>query len=446
MLEAVDGIQSSRPIRPAYQTVGRGTGSRLSIIAFCLLLVGILGIIVSIRDDAITLLTLKSILPPGHYLILFQNNAELRSSGGFIGSFATVDVGLFGIKRYAIDTNIYKRDNAFTEKNAIQAPQSLAGASGRWAMRDSNWDLDFRDAAKRVAWFYEQEGGEPVDGVVAVNASVAQDLLRITGPVAVAKLNDKLSADSFFSVLAKEIEVDYFVDPVQQVQNEPKSILREVLKSLVSKIQQPEVAMRLPSLLRQELSEKQIQLYHNNPTAENRIVQAGWGGIVNQQPGDFLLLNNENTGAIKSSLFVGQEILVEITTLLDGSSKHVLTVTRTHTGNGVWPDSKNINYLRVAVPLGSTLQSSILNDQVLEMMDTTVEAQKTVFGTRLDTNPGHTSKLALTYIVPATDSSKQFQLTYQKQSGTLSELLHVIRDGQEEFSGLVQKDLLIRGK
>ena len=253
-----------------------------------------------------------------------------------------------------------------------------------------------------------------------------------------------LSSDTYFAALAKEVEQDYFKNPTQQAQNEPKSVLKDLLPVLLSQVKRPVVAMKLTNFIQQELTEKQVQIFHTSPVVEERIVKAGWGGVIDQGTGDYLLLNNASVGGMKSSLLVGQESTLEITTLPDGSLMHALTITRTHTGAGVWPDFKNINYIRIATPLNSSLESMIINSQKTQAVDTTIEAQKTVFGVRFDTDPGHTSTLQVKYIIPAVDRIKTFSLMYQKQSGTLSEKLRVTLDGQAKFDSLVVKDILIR--
>ena len=55
----------------------------------------------------------------GKYLILFQNNTELRPSGGFIGSFAEADFKKGAIQNYSFETNIYKRDKTYSQQNCF---------------------------------------------------------------------------------------------------------------------------------------------------------------------------------------------------------------------------------------------------------------------------------------------------------------------------------------
>src|SRR3990167_3413080 len=56
-------------------------------------------------------LYLYSFKKDGRYLILLQNNAELRGGGGFLGSFAVVEIATNSVKKYYFESNIYKKDN-----------------------------------------------------------------------------------------------------------------------------------------------------------------------------------------------------------------------------------------------------------------------------------------------------------------------------------------------
>ena len=399
---------------------------------------------VAMAHDVKTALTVRGLLPPGHYLVLFQNNAELRPSGGFLGTFATVDLDAWGYRSLRIDTNIYKRDNAFTEIHAIEPPAPLNGvaAQNRWAMRDSNWDLDFRDAASRVAWFYQQEGGEPVDGVIAINATVAQDLLRMTGPINLPHSTETLSADNFFDTLHYKIEKEYFYDPSNRAANEPKSVLKDLVPEVLHAASTPRMIPRLVPLLEQELTEKQIQFFHTSPEVEQRIIDRNWGGAIAETSGDYLLINNASVGGQKSSLNMVQSVELDVSTTVSGL-RHVLTLERTHTGDGVWPDHTNNNYVRIAVPQNASLvevrrNGAVVTDQVV----TSLEAGKTVYGIHFDTDPGTTSQLEMTY---QTGLYPPYQLLYQKQSGTLQESLRVRVGGRVEFDGLVSTDTSVSG-
>ena len=118
----------------------------------------------------------------GQYLIVFQNNAEIRSSGGFIGSYAVLKIDDFEIKNLSFNTNILALDRQFSDQYFVKAPAPLAkflkGKS--WALRDSNYDASFPEAADDILSFYTRETGDRVDGIIALNAQVMIDLLKFT--------------------------------------------------------------------------------------------------------------------------------------------------------------------------------------------------------------------------------------------------------------------------
>lgn len=396
---------------------------------------------VSLASDASTLVGLRNVLPAGHYLILLQNNAELRPSGGFIGSFATVDLTSTGYRNLQIDTNIYKRDNSFTEHTTVVPPEPLIPMTGgKWAMRDSNWDPDFATAAAQVAWFYQQEGGEPVDGVIAVNATVIQDLLELTGPVQLPDLSEALSAETFFDTLHYQIEKGYFLDEANLRTNEPKLILADLLNALKGRLIQPRILVQLGPLIESELGEKHLLLYHTDPEIERRIVSRNWGGTIQTEIPHSLTLVNANLTGKKSSLNMRQD--VELTVETRGAvDRHHLTVQRTHTGTGVWPDFRNNNYLRALVPLEASLIGVRReSEEVTEHAALSIEAGHTSVGLWVNTDPQTSSSVTIVYDVAHLPS---YRLVYQKQPGVVAEHVRVVYNQDVLIDRVITTDVTI---
>ncbi len=396
---------------------------------------------ISVAADIRTLIELRRLVPPGHYLVLLQNNAELRPSGGFIGTFATVDVTQSGYQNLVIDTNIYKRDNALTDRITVTPPEPLIPMTGgKWAMRDSNWDPDFATAAEQVAWFYQQEGGESVDGVVAVNATVIADLLKLTGPITIPGIEEALTSETFFDTLHYQIEKGYFIDEANERQNEPKTIVKDLFSELRDRLAQPHVLVRLSAFLEAELKQKQILLFHTDPAIQRQIVAHRWGGTLQTADANSLALVSANLTGKKSSLNIRQavDLTIEPGETVD---RHRLEMTRTHTGTGVWPDFRNNNYTRVLVPLDATLvEVTRATEDITEDAALGVEANRTSIGFWLNTDPQTTSSATIVYDVP---HHSPYRLAYQKQSGVLVEHVRVTYSGAVLFDRDVTTDVII---
>ncbi|MFA5318027.1 MAG: DUF4012 domain-containing protein [Patescibacteria group bacterium] len=104
------------------------------------------------------------------YLILLQNNTELRPTGGFIGNYGILKIKEGRITSLYID-DIYNLDKLAEEKLEIIPPEPLRKYFNRerWFLRDINWSPDFSISAHRAWAMYLLEGGqEKIDGIIAV--------------------------------------------------------------------------------------------------------------------------------------------------------------------------------------------------------------------------------------------------------------------------------------
>lgn len=386
----------------------------------------------------------------GRYLVLFQNNAEMRPTGGFIGSFGVAEIQNYKLINFDFNTNIFKLDNAFVAQNQVTPPAPLAKVSqNHWSLHDSNFSVDFPTAAQDIQWFYEKESGQRVDGVIALNASTVQNLLKLTGPIYLDKYQTNITADNFFDELAQKIEKEYFYDAQNQQVNEPKTILKDMMPLLLAKaktVGKPQ----LIKLVLTELAQKQILIQSNNAAAENLILTTGWGGQIATNAGDYFYVNNanitdtlvnKNAGA-KTSLKIKEAVDYQVEEQ-DGKLISDLTLTRSHTGSYVWPDGVNTNWTRILVPEGSVLQTAELNGKdISDQIEIGTEAGKTYFGLWINTTPQTSNVLKLQYQLPIAPAD--YHLTVQKQPGNLGDALKVSFANKVLFNGALDTDKIIK--
>ncbi|MBI2989879.1 MAG: DUF4012 domain-containing protein [Candidatus Magasanikbacteria bacterium] len=410
------------------------------------------------------------------YLLVFQNNHELRASGGFMGSFAVMDLqkgkllslDLPGGGAYEVQGQL---------DTFLKPPLPLQLVNGRWEFHDSNWFPDFPATAKKMSWFYQHSRGTSVDGVIAINASVLERVLKVLGPVYNEAFDINLDADKSLNVLQDEVENSY-----DKEKNQPKEVLASVLDQLILETRnlEPDQLLRLVVELHGALQEKEIQLYFTDEKVQEKIKTFGWSGeiIPTQDNQDYLMVVNSNIGGEKSDARIRQHISHQVAVQADGSAIAYVKIKREHEGRPGedFYGAPNINYLRVYVPLGSELldaggfsfpeEESFLapepwyeNDPDLKAIaDTqtlhvntgtgiTQEFGKTAFGNWTRTKPGEDSEVFFVYRLPFNfDFNKQeqgdssyaetmwqgfgagkraetarYSLLVQKQSGTNSE-------------------------
>lgn len=383
----------------------------------------------------------------GKFLILWQNNSELRPAGGFLGSYALVEMKNGRIDNLSINSNIYKMDDKFGYIRQIKAPEPLQSFINErfWTMHDANWSADFAQAARDVIWFYHEESSNKVDGVIAVNATVAQDLLSITGPITLDQYSLTLNEDNFFDVLHNQIEKKYYQDEENQLNNEPKTILKDLYKTLLDNVEEKKYRRQLYNLLKTELKEKQILFYFNNLYLEKTMAWLNWGGLVKETKNDYLYISNANLGGLKSSLDVDQKITMEVQKENEQSNNE-LTIIRTHRGSGQWPHEENRNYMKIFVPQNSSLISASMDGQDISSKVTiSKEFNKTVFGFWFSTLPQTSRKLIVSYQLPEKVSqNKQYRLFWQKQPGVIYDDLTVNFNKKKKFEGLLRTDQIIK--
>ncbi len=381
-------------------------------------------------------------------MVLFQNNNELRASGGFIGSFAVIETSGGKVKNISFDTNIYKRDWQFTQSNYIEPPSVLKNfcPDGKWQMRDSNWALNYPDAAKQVAWFYEQEGGTAVDGVIAIDATFFEEVLKIVGPIKLSEYNTTITSEDFFPDIQYKIEKEYYSDPRNIAIYEPKSILKDLAKNILPAFENKKNYYPFIKSIYSNLAQKHIMLYFQDQNAQNFALDKNWAGQIAATNSDYLHINYSNLGANKSSLKVKEEVRVQ-TRKQDDALVDNVRIIRTHQGNSDWPDGDNNSFARILVSNGAKLISATSDGQDI-LKDVAVDEinGKTQFSFWLRVKASTSKITEISYQLPDNIDQKNYSFYWQKQAGTLGSQLEVEFLDQKIFNGFVNEDALVGNK
>jgi hypothetical protein len=172
--------------------------------------------LVGVADRAARLLpTMLGANGPRDYLLLFQNNAEVRATGGMPGAYLVVhaDDGQITITDQgtaAGDLQIFEPPVTDLE------PELLALYTDRPAIfpADVNLTPDFPTAARLAREMYRKRSGLTVDGVLATDPVALSYLLKVTGTVQVPR-GGSLKADNAVRVLLSEAYARY-PDPSDQ--------------------------------------------------------------------------------------------------------------------------------------------------------------------------------------------------------------------------------------
>lgn len=364
------------------------------------------------------------------YLVFFQNNDELRPTGGFLGTFCILNSEYGEILRS--DTyDIYHLDMPVQNKLNIEPPEQLKRYLGckKWFLRDANWSPDWPTAAKEIKSFYEKENnllsansqitksGEKFDGVIAITPKFITDLLAITGPVFVE--GQSYTKDNFVDLLQYRVEKGYLNLGIPSWHR--KGVISEIVKQIKIKL------FDLPSFRWKEVinavyknfEEKNILIAAENAELANFLKVQGWDGELKPVQGDYLMVVDANMGSAKTDNVMEREIDYKVEQREDGLFAK-LKITYKHTGNVDWKTTRYRTYTRIYAPQGSKLiKSSGHTNNDVEVKD---EFGKTSFGVFLSIEPKTSKYLYFEYKLPdrinnKVINDKNYDLYVQKQPG-----------------------------
>ncbi|MEA2065071.1 MAG: DUF4012 domain-containing protein [Patescibacteria group bacterium] len=293
------------------------------------------------------------------YLILFQNNYELRATGGFIGSFAVMDIDQGRIKKiYIPEGGSYDVRGGLTKR--ISSPIPLHLVSPLWQFHDANWWPDFPTSARKLMEFYEVSGGSTVDGVIAITPEIIIDLLKITGPIDMEEYGKVVDADNFMWTAQYYVELEY-----DKEGNKPKKFIADFTSILISKLSESFEdgsinMMDIFEILEKQAQSKGMQFYFTNQDAQKIVEENFLGGEIKQSSGDYLMVVNSNIAGGKTDGVISQSIKLNTTVENDGTAVNQLTIKRAHNGDyeDYFQRDRNVNWIRIYVPEGSKLVSA----------------------------------------------------------------------------------------
>lgn len=364
------------------------------------------------------------------YIVLFQNDKELRPTGGFLTYYAIfkVEHGLVKVERssdvYTLDTSIRSHPAApYIIRNYLPKESVLY-------VRNSNLSPDFIESMKAFRSLFEKSSSyEKVDGIIALDTHVLVHILDILGEVQAAgiKFNSKTDPRCDCPQVVYELEANIST-PVGFVRESRKALIGELLYGIMEKALSSSPKLYWGRLFQQgflDIHEKHILFSLNDPEAQKGMEALNWAGKIKEFKGDYLHINDANFGGQKSNMYVKQSVKVEY----DLTQERVVTKTVTISYANPKPHSDcNLergglclnatlrDFLRVYVPSDSRLVKS-KGSQV--KVETKNDLGKSVFEGFITVDPLTKSQIIFTYELPfKLENGSPLPLLIQKQPGT----------------------------
>ncbi len=390
---------------------------------------------------------------PKTYMLLAENNDEMRATGGFISAVGllTLDGGKMG--ELTIEDS-YTVDDFSREYPPAPAPMKRIMSAYLWVFRDGNWSPDFPTAVQDLLRLYHISRDTQIDGVIAVDQIALQMVVAALEPVQVPGFDEPAIGENVIELIRKGWSPN---DPnfkgwdADWYKNR-KNFMGDLVSALRSRVEDDPTGVnwvQLADALVAVMDERHGQIWLANPQSQAVFHRRGWDGAVQSPPGDFLLSVESNVGFNKMSAAVETKLNYRVNLSNLAGISATLTMTQTNLaasnascnpqpryGKDYWDmmDRCYWNYWRVYVPPGSVLMNAtphgvsgkymfLGEDFPAQMDDLTDVAGKAGWGTLLLVPRGETVSTTVRYrlppaVVSRADDGWRYRLTIQKQAGT----------------------------
>ena len=381
------------------------------------------------------------------YLLWFQNDGELRATGGFITAYGFLNIKdgkLLDIK----SENILELDKSFVP---IEDPPEVYRkyfGQNFFPIRDSNVSPDFKYSAEKFLSFYRTIPNQPqVDGIIAIDTSLVPEFLRITGPVTLEKYNETFSAEPHpeYGISDAVYKLELYAQRILRGSTKRKGPIGDLMQKVLDKLfnaksdQFPDIF----DVVLKSLESKNIQFYFRDQKAQISSEELGFGGRIKDFKGDYLHVNNSNVAGLKGNFFTKFTIEQDIVVKGDGTVVKKVTnnINNTFRYDG-WLNSVYQNWLRVYVPKGSKLVEKEVGTDFEEKK----ELDKTVWSSFTRTPPFNTTSSSFTYQLPfKVKKGETYKMLIQKQGGSIPRMKIKI-NGKKLFEFDLLKDTEIKFK
>ncbi|GIW57658.1 MAG: hypothetical protein KatS3mg083_603 [Candidatus Dojkabacteria bacterium] len=397
---------------------------------------------------------------PKKYLVLFQNDKELRPTGGFITAYAifTLDKGIIKLER---QDDIYNLDNSIPNKPKAPPPiLKYLPKVTTFNLRDSNLSPDFVESMKTFEKFYNQASQKTdIDGIIAIDTHVLvstikilDDQITVNGQTYTTKPDDRCGG---CPQVIYELE-DNISRPVNYVRTDRKGLLGDMLVALMQKSLSSSPKIYWGPLFQSMLTQthqKHILFYLYDQDAQSGIEALKAAGKILPFEGDYFHLNEANFAGAKSNLFVDQTVEMEYEIQKDGTIVKTVTINYKNPHppsdcnlerGGLCLNAELRDWFRIYVPKGSHLR----NSKGSEVKITTYEELgKTVFEGFLTVRPRGATKLVVSYELPFKLAKESpLPLLIQKQPGTYGPLYKIKINGKlvEKFELLTDQEIKLK--
>lgn len=246
------------------------------------------------------------------YLVLVENPAESRASGGVIGDYAevTADNGKLSLVKVGSVEQL-DHDGLPPLKRTLPPIPDFVDRYSSFYPQD-NWENismspDFPTVGAVAAWLYPQSGGVKVNGVIGLDPVAMAGLIKMVGPIQTTALKEEIGPKQVVSFLANKEFIDFHnnLTRISFVQH----LLRQVWHDLTTRHLPP-----LPTLVKEmgpAVKGGHLKMYSSTPAEEAFFTDVHISGAMPKVVGDFVGVVTQNAAGNKLDWYIRRSIVYD---------------------------------------------------------------------------------------------------------------------------------------
>lgn len=341
-----------------------------------------------------------------NYVVLFQNPMELRSTGGWLTSYALIGIEHGQVRSMTVD-DVYNADGQL--KITVNPPETMKKALGteKWFLSLSNWSPDFPQSAEAAEYFLVLEDKVvSVDGVIAVDLEYVRDLIGIWDEIKVPGEDEPVTKENMYD---KVIEIHREFTPGST--DKPvflSNLANEILKKLLSdgKNKWSDVA----SVTEEALNEKHVLIYMHNAGFADTLDTIGWSGHVTSETNTVFPVE-WNWGGNKANHFLTRSSLLKVNIIDENTIQQELQISyQNDSQSNTYPEGNYQNYIRIYLPEEAEI-TRVEGVNAFKFVDSDIPGLKTLSGNVTAPIQGSTS-ISVKYVL-SRDEVEDFPLSIE---------------------------------
>jgi len=278
---------------------------------------------------------LLGVTGPQRYLVELLDRGEIRSTGGFIGSYGVLTIQSGQIQPFTL-SDVFALDLPYVHRvGQLPAPSKYAWwPFPGYGLRDSNLSFDFPTSAKYGMQMLKTEGGPDVQGVLAITIPIIQRIINVIGPVALPQYGVTVTADNLEPLIrlyteTKAANAGSDLPPSDQLTTLHERFTALLGRAFMDKLHRASTKQlsAIAQILLSSLPTKDLQIYLSDPSAEGLLAARGLDSSIYRGPQDGITIVDSNTTGNKANLFTTVNYTDAVTIASAGTATHHLTIT-----------------------------------------------------------------------------------------------------------------------